>query len=238
MEPLIIVTWDVPGRRPSGRERPWVSPGRAVPPCESPHRGQDLESPPRTRLGGGGGTTRSDPQVFIGLDVAKAQLDVALRPPDDCWHVHNEESGIASLVERLRTLPPALSVLEATGGLEVPVTGALAEAGLPVVVVHPRHAREFANATGRLAKTATLDARGLAHFAEAVRPPPRPLPKAQAQALSAWLTRRPAVARSRRESPEHAGRRPPPLADAGRRGPGVGGLDPPGDRRAEWGCPR
>jgi transposase len=190
MEPLIIVTWDVPGRRPSGRERPWASPGRAVPPCESPHRGQDLESPPRTRLGGGGGTTRSDPQVFIGLDVAKAQLDVALRPPDDCWHVHNEESGIASLVERLRTLPPALSVLEATGGLEVPVTGALAEAGLPVVVVHPRHAREFANATGRLAKTATLDARGLAHFAEAVRPPPRPLPKAQAQALSAWLTRR------------------------------------------------
>jgi transposase len=83
-----------------------------------------------------------------------------------------------------------LVVLEATGGLEVPVTGALAEAGLPVVVVNPRHARDFAKATGRIAKTDTLDARGLAHFAEAVRPTPRPLPDAQAQALSALLTRR------------------------------------------------
>jgi transposase len=132
----------------------------------------------------------SDPQVFIGIDVSKAQLDVALRPTDDCWHVNNEESGIARLVERLRTIQPTLIVLEATGGLEVPVTGALAEAGLPVVVVNPRHARDFAKATGRLAKTDTLDARGLAHFAEAVRPTPRPLPEAQAQALSALLTRR------------------------------------------------
>jgi transposase len=128
--------------------------------------------------------------VFVGIDVSKAQLDVALRPSDDCWHVSNDELGIAALVERLQTLQPTLVVLEATGGLEVPVTGALAEAGLPVVVVNPRHARDFAKATGRLAKTDTLDARGLAHFAEAVRPPPRPLPDAQAQALSALLTRR------------------------------------------------
>jgi transposase len=132
----------------------------------------------------------SDPQVFVGIDVSKARLDVALRPTDDCWHVGNDESGIAGLVERLRTVQPILVVLEATGGLEVPVTGALAEAGLPVVVVNPRHARDFAKATGRIAKTDTLDARGLAHFAEAVRPTPRPLPDAQAQALSALLTRR------------------------------------------------
>ena len=132
----------------------------------------------------------SDPQVFVGIDVSKAQLDVALRPTDDCWHVNNDESGIAGLVERLRMVQPTLVVLEATGGLEGPVTGALAEAALPVVVVHPRHARDFANATGRIAKTDTLDARGLAHFAEAVRPPPRPRPDAQAQALSALLTRR------------------------------------------------
>jgi transposase len=132
----------------------------------------------------------SDPQVFVGIDVSKARLDVALRPTDDCWHVGNHESGIAGLVERLRTVQPMLVVLEATGGLEVPVTGALAEAGLPVVVVNPRHARDFAKATGRIAKTDTLDARGLAHFAEAVRPTPRPLPDAQAQALSALLTRR------------------------------------------------
>jgi transposase len=132
----------------------------------------------------------SDPQVFVGIDVSKAQLDVALRPTADRWHVSNDEPGIATLVERLRTIQPTLVVLEATGGLEVPVTGALAEAGVPVVVVNPRHAREFAKATGRLAKTDPLDAQGLAHFAEAVRPSPRPLPDVQAQALSALLTRR------------------------------------------------
>ena len=132
----------------------------------------------------------SEPQVCVGIDVSKAQLDVALRPTQDCWQVNNDESGIASLVERLRTVQPTLVVLEATGGLEVPVTGALAEAGLPVVVVNPRHARDVATATGRLAKTDRRDARGLAHFAEAVRPTPRPLPEAQAQAWSALLTRR------------------------------------------------
>jgi transposase len=124
------------------------------------------------------------------MDVSKAQVDVALRPTDDGWHVSHEELGITGLVERLRAVQPTLVVLEATGGLEVPVTGALAEAGLPVVVVHPRHARDVAKAIGRLAKTDSLDARGLAHVAEAVRPTPRPLPAAQAQALSALLTRR------------------------------------------------
>ena len=92
------------------------------------------------------------------------------------------------MVEHLPTVQPTLVVLEATGGLAVPVTGALAEAGLPVVVVHPRHARDVANATGRLAQTDTRDARGLAHVAEAVRPPPRPLP--EAHTLSALRTRR------------------------------------------------
>jgi transposase len=132
----------------------------------------------------------SEPQVFVGIDVSKALLDVALRPTEDYWQVSNDEVGIPGLVERLRAVQPTLIVLEATGGLEVPAAGALAEAGLPVVVVNPRHARDFAKATGRLAKTDSLDARGLAHFAEAVRPTPRPLPEAQAQALSALLTRR------------------------------------------------
>jgi transposase len=68
----------------------------------------------------------SDPQVFVGIDVSKAQLDVALRPTDECWHVNNDESGIAGLVERLGTVQPTLIVLEATGGLEVPAAGALA----------------------------------------------------------------------------------------------------------------
>jgi len=132
----------------------------------------------------------SDPQVFVGIDVSKAQLDVALRPTDDSWHVNHAESGIAGLVERLGTVQPTLIVLEATGGLEGPAAGALAEAGLPVVVVNSRHARDVAKATGRLAKTESLEARGLAHVAEAVRPTPRPLSEAQAHALSALLTRR------------------------------------------------
>ena len=102
----------------------------------------------------------------------------------------NDDPGIASLVERLQALDPPLMVLEATGGLEVPVTAALAAAGLPVVVVNPRQARACAKATGRLAKTDRLEARGLAHVAEAVRPEPRPWPEAQTQALSALLARR------------------------------------------------
>jgi transposase len=132
----------------------------------------------------------SEPQVCVGIDVSKAQLDVALRPTDACWPVSHDELGITGLVERLQAVPPTLVVLEAPGGLEVPVAGALAAAGLAVVVVNPRHARDVAQATGRLAKTDRLDARGLAHVAAAVRPPPRPLPEAPAHALSALLTRR------------------------------------------------
>lgn len=128
--------------------------------------------------------------VFVGIDVAKAELEIALRPTTEGWGVANDDPGIATLVARLQAIQPALIVLEATGGLEVPVTAALAAAGLPVVVVNPRQARDFAKATGRLAKTDALDAHGLAHFAEAVRPTPRPLPDAQSQVLRAQLARR------------------------------------------------
>jgi transposase len=128
--------------------------------------------------------------VFVGIDVAKAHLDIALRPTAEGWRVANDDAGIGPLVARMQDLQPARIVLEATGGLEVSVTAALTAAGLPVVVVNPRQARDFAKATGRLAKTDALDAHGLAHFAEAVRPAPRPLPEAQTQALSAHLARR------------------------------------------------
>ena len=128
--------------------------------------------------------------VFVGIDVAKAELEIALRPTAEGWAVANDDPGIASLVARLQAIQPVLIVLEATGGLEVPVTAALAAAGLPIMVVNPRHARDFAKATGRLAKTDALDAHGLAHFAEAVRPAPRPLPDAQSQGLRAQLARR------------------------------------------------
>src|SRR5262249_54924583 len=119
-----------------------------------------------------------------------AQLDIALRPSGERWAVPNDTSGVAMLVERLQPLHPTLIVLEATGGLERAATSALATAGLPVVVVNPRQARDFARATGQLAKTDALDARALAHFADVIRPTPRPLPDAQTQALRALLGRR------------------------------------------------
>ncbi|HLA18529.1 MAG TPA: IS110 family transposase [Dehalococcoidia bacterium] len=128
--------------------------------------------------------------VYVGIDVAKERLDVAQRPPGAIWHVANDDRGIAELMARLVQLKPVLVVLEATGGMEVPLVGAVAAAGLPVVVINPRQAREFARATGRLAKTDAIDAQVLAQFAEAVKPEPRPLPDAATQELSALMTRR------------------------------------------------
>ena len=128
--------------------------------------------------------------VFVGIDVAKARLDIALRPTALGWSVPNNPEGVAGLVTQLRGVEPALVVLEATGGLELPVTSALATAGVSVVVVNPRQVRDFAKATGKLAKTDTIDAHVLAHFAQAVQPTPRPLPDTQAQELSALLARR------------------------------------------------
>src|SRR5437899_5595946 len=136
------------------------------------------------------GVRMSDVPCFVGIDVAKAQLDIALRPSGERWAVPNEASGVMTLVERLQSLHPALIVLEATGGLERAVTSALATAGLPVVVVNPRQVRDFARATGQLAKTDALDARALAHFADVIRPTPRPLPDAQTQERRALLGRR------------------------------------------------
>lgn len=132
----------------------------------------------------------SDPQTFVGIDVAKAHLDIAVRPTGERWTVANDDTSIAALVAPLQGVHPTLLVLEATGGDHRAVVAALAAAGRPVVVVHPRQTRDFATATGQLAKTDALDARALAHFAEAVRPQPRPLPDAQTEALRALLTRR------------------------------------------------
>lgn len=128
--------------------------------------------------------------TFVGIDVAKQQLDVALRPSGERFKVPHDEQGLTVLVSRLRAQQPTLIVLEATGGFEVDVAGALAAGGLPTAVINPRQARDFARSTGLLAKTDQLDAQALAHFAEAVRPEPRPLPDAQAQELSALLLRR------------------------------------------------
>jgi transposase len=127
---------------------------------------------------------------FVGIDVAKAQLDIAVRPSGERWAVPNDADGVVPLVERLQAVHPTLIVLEATGGLERVATAALATAGLPGVIVNPRQARDFARATGQWAKTDALDARALAHFADVIRPTPRPLPDTQTQELRALLSRR------------------------------------------------
>ena len=129
-------------------------------------------------------------QLLVGIEVAKAHLDIALRPTGERWAVANADTRSAALGVRLQALPPTLLGLEATGGYQRAVVAALAAAGLPVAGVHPRHARDCAKATGPLAKTEALDARALAHVAEAVRPTPRPLPDAQADALRALRARR------------------------------------------------
>lgn len=128
--------------------------------------------------------------MFVGIDVAKADLVVSLLPPGERFTVDNDERGVRTLVERLRTLTPTLIVLEATGGYELLGVAALAAAALPVVVVNPRQVRDFAKATGQLAKTDRIDADILARFADVVRPAVRPLVDETAQELEALLTRR------------------------------------------------
>jgi transposase len=132
----------------------------------------------------------AETDVFVGIDVSKEALDVAVRPGGEGWRVGTDEAGLAELAGRLAALGPALVILEATGGYERAPAAELAAAGLPVQVVNPRQVLAFARALGHLAKTDRLDAAVLAHFAEAVRPAPRPLPDAQAGELKALVARR------------------------------------------------
>ena len=129
-------------------------------------------------------------EIYVGIDVAKARVDVAIRPGGDIWSIDYDEPAVSELVSRLLAVEPTAVLLEATGGLEVPLVSALAAAALPVVVVNPRQVRDFARATGKLAKTDALDAQVLAHFAEAVRPPVRPLRDEDTQELNSLTTRR------------------------------------------------
>jgi transposase len=127
---------------------------------------------------------------YVGIDVSKDRLDVHLRPQAQTWQFPNDPSGIRALAQQLLPLAPACIVLEASGGYETLLASELALAGLPPSLINPRQARDFAKATGRLAKTDAIDAAVLAHFAQAVQPRARPLPDADSQALQALLHRR------------------------------------------------
>src|SRR5262249_32714245 len=133
---------------------------------------------------------RSASQICVGIDVAQAHLDVALRPTGERGTVPHEDASRTAWVAQLQAVAPTLRGLEAPGGSQRAAVAALAAAALPRRVAPPRPPRDCANAPGQVAKTEALDARALAHCAEAGRPPPRPLPEAQTEALHALLTRR------------------------------------------------
>ena len=165
------------------------------------------------------------PTYYAGIDVAKDRLDVVLRPSGDYVEATNDERGIRWVVRRLRKENVALAVLEATGGLEQLAAAALALAGVPLAIVNPRQVRDFAKATGKLAKTDRIDAAVLARFAEAVRPEPRPLADEHARELSAVVLRRRQIlamttaeanrARNGPEGREEEDRGAPALAEQG-----------------------
>ena len=133
---------------------------------------------------------KASADIFVGIDVSKNWLDVAVHDREEALRTGNDETGIASLVKRMKKLKPTRIVLEPTGGFEMLVVAELAHAGLPVVAINAKRIRDFARATGRLAKTDKLDAKVLAHFAAAVRPPVRSLRREEETQLTALLTRR------------------------------------------------
>lgn len=134
--------------------------------------------------------SESGREVFIGIDVSKEKLDVAVRPTGEFMSFSNNEDGISCVIDFVKSFSPSLVVLEATGGLETAAVGMLAGKGLPVVVINPRQVRDFAKATGKLAKTDVIDAHLIARFGEAVRPELRLLKDQEAQKLTALITRR------------------------------------------------
>jgi transposase len=129
-------------------------------------------------------------QTYVGIDVSKARLDVAVRPSGEARSFGNDESGFGELVTWLTSVAPKVIVVEATGGYQAPLVAALTVAKLAVAVVNPRQVRDFARATGKLAKTDRLDAEVIALFAEALKPEARPMPDAETQALHVLVTRR------------------------------------------------
>ena len=130
------------------------------------------------------------PQTFVGIDISANRLDVAVLPAGNHFTVAHTDEGIVSLVGRLQEAGPQSVVMEATGGYEIPVAYAMSEANLPVVIMNPKVIRHFAKSTGKLAKTDKLDARVLAHYAQAIQPPVRPLKNLEQAELATFMSRR------------------------------------------------
>lgn len=128
--------------------------------------------------------------IFVGIDVSKTWLDIAVHGTEIAWRIGNDDKGMTNLIKRLKQIGPTLIVLEATGGYEMQLVAELVHAQLPVVITNPRKVRAFARSTGKLAKTDKLDAKLLAHFAAAIRPAVRPMPSEKEEQLTGLLVRR------------------------------------------------
>jgi len=129
-------------------------------------------------------------EVFVGIDISKQSLDVHIAPPGHSLKVDYDDAGVGKLVERIEAAKPTLVVMEATGGYEARLASELAAKGLPVAVINPRQARDYAKATGQLAKTDRVDAIVLCGFARAIRPQVRPLKDEDTEELDALVSRR------------------------------------------------
>ena len=128
--------------------------------------------------------------IIVGIDVSKDRLDVAVRPSGEFFVVERNAAGLEQLIKRLKAISPRIVALEATGGFETVAAAALASAELPVVIVNPAQVRSFAKAIGQRAKTDPIDAAVIAHFAEATKPEPRPLPDEATRLLADLVARR------------------------------------------------
>ena len=181
--PLVLRPWVSVGRRPSFRHEPEQLRG-----SEPESQGWDAARLPGRPMGGER-MSKSAP-TFVGIDVSKDKLDVAVRPVQERFSASNEDAGIAELLKRLKRHRGALVVIEATGGLEHGVAAAMSTSGFRVAIVNPRQVREFGRAIGQLAKTDKIDADLLALFGERVKPEPRPLPDEDLQVLQALVARR------------------------------------------------
>ncbi len=129
-------------------------------------------------------------KIYVGIDISKERLDVSLYPEDSCQTFSYDEKGVTAITEYLSKVRPAIVVLEATGGYEALIAASLSTAGIAVALTNPRQIRDFAKATGRLAKTDSIDARVIAHFAAAIKPSPKPVSDDQSQEFKDMLMRR------------------------------------------------